>query len=108
MATTITYKGSVIATATNTTKTLNTQGKYMEGNVIITDSTASISLQSKNATPSESAQTIAPDSGYDGLSSVSISAVPSTYVGSNIPRKSSSDLTASGSVVTVPAGYYSA
>ena len=39
MATTITYKGSVIATATNTTKTLNTQGKYMEGNVIVTDVT---------------------------------------------------------------------
>lgn len=39
MATTITYKGAVIATATNTTKTLNTQGKYMEGNVIVTDVT---------------------------------------------------------------------
>jgi len=55
MATTITYKGAVIATATNTTKTLNTQGKYMEGNVIVTDVTSSISLQSKSTTPSESA-----------------------------------------------------
>lgn len=29
------------------------------------------------------------------------------YVGSQVPRKSSSDLTASGATITVPAGYYS-
>ncbi len=67
------------------------------------------SLQAKtNIAPTESSQTIQPDSGYDGLSSVQINAISSSYVGSGITRRSSTDLTASGDTVTVPAGYYSA
>ena len=79
---------------------------YASVNVSVDSGGGSVSLQSKTATPSESEQNITADSGYDGLSSVTVEAVSSTYVGSGISRRSSSNLTASGATVTAPAGYY--
>lgn len=73
---------------------------------------SSPSLQDKtvNITPSETAQsqTVTKDSGYDGLDEVTVNvgAISSSYVGSGITRRSSTDLTASGATVTAPAGYY--
>ena len=37
MSTTVTYKGNTIATVDNNTKTLETEGKYLEADVILTD-----------------------------------------------------------------------
>lgn len=37
MSTTVTYKGNTITTVENDTKTLLTQGKYLEGDIVLTD-----------------------------------------------------------------------
>lgn len=61
---------------------------------------------SYSVTPSESVQTLETD-GKRMEDNVAVGAIPSTYVGSEVPRKTSADLTASGPTVTAPAGYYS-
>lgn len=64
-------------------------------------------LQSKTATPTESAQTITADSGYDGLSSVAVGAIDSGYIGSGVTRISSnSGITINGNTVSVQGKAY--
>ncbi len=70
------------------------------------DDESGIALQSKSVTPTESQQVVEPDEGYYALDEVTVGAISSSYVGSGITRRSSSDLTASGATVTAPAGYY--
>nr|DAZ74390.1 MAG TPA: tail protein [Caudoviricetes sp.] len=63
-------------------------------------------LQSKTVSPSESAQTIKADYGYDGLSQVTVNAVSKTYVGSGVTKKSAATYTPSTSNQTIAASQY--
>ena len=72
----------------------------------ITTGSANPSLQSKTISPSESVQTVSPDSGYDGLSSVTVNAISSMYVGSSITQKPATTYTPGTSDQTIESGVY--
>lgn len=63
--------------------------------------------QSKTISPSEQEQNITADQGYDGLSQVTVNAISSDYVGSNIPRLNSDGIVINENIVHVSTGYYS-
>lgn len=63
-------------------------------------------LQSKTVTPSESAQTVKPDTGYDGLSQVTVDAISKTFVGSGVTKKAAATYTPSTSDQTIAASTY--
>ena len=83
---------------------------YAEVDVNVPAPTPTLQTITKSYTPTETAQseTITASSGYDAIEEVDVSvgAISSTYVGSGITRRSSTDLTASGATVSVPSGYY--
>lgn len=72
----------------------------------VTGGASGTSLQSKTVSPSENAQTIRADYGYDGLSQVTVNAVSRTYVGSGVTKKSAATYTPSTSNQTIAASQY--
>lgn len=83
---------------------------YAAVDVAVSGGSPNLQTKSKSYTPTETAQSesVTADAGYDGLDTVSVSvgAISSTYVGTGITRRDSTDLTASAETVNVPAGYY--
>lgn len=83
-------------------------GTTSYGSLYVGAAGGTVNNQDKTVSPTESQQVVTFDSqdGYTGLGEVTVNAISSTYVGSGIDRRTSSDLSASGATVTVPAGYY--
>lgn len=79
--------------------------QYATASISVSGGTVNIQTN-KNATPTESAQTITPDTGYDALAQVTVGAISSDYIGSNITVNPTP--TVSAQTVTIPSGYYSA
>lgn len=87
-------------------------GVYLGSNAVdmqggfVTGGASGASLQSKTVSPSESAQTVKADNGYDGLSQVTVNAVSKTYVGSGVTKKSAATYTPKTSDQSIAASQY--
>lgn len=101
-----TIKGDSNLTAGNIrngVRIFNVTGSYAGSS---SGGSGSVSLQSKTVSPSESTQTVKPDSGYGGLSQVTVNAISTTYVGSGVTKKAAATYTPTTSNQTIAASQY--
>lgn len=93
--------------SSNGTYTAPSGTAYSPVVVSVSGGGGTINNQDKSTDPTEAVQIISYDSGYTGLNTVTVNAISSDYIGSNITQRSSTDLTVSGNTITAPAGFYS-
>lgn len=97
-----TIKGDSNLIASNIKKGVtifNVTGSYNEA-------TGGPTLQSKTVSPSESTKTVSPDSGYDGLSKVTVNAISSTYIGSDVTKKNAATYIPKTTDQSIASGQY--
>ena len=96
----ISYNGdTVVSLSDSGIKALETSGKFCDSDIIVEYTKPSPNLQAKSVTPTTSGQTVIADSGYDGLSQVSVAAIPF-----NLQAKSVTP-TISGQTIIADSGY---
>ena len=103
-------EGNVVTGTFSIDEELTTQDDLISQIQIVVDSLpeacgAEPILQEKTVTPTTSTQTIIPDSGYDGLSEVTVNAIPSSYV-KPTSTKGATTYTPTTSNQTISAGTY--
>ena len=79
---------------------------YYPASTVSTPGTIEMTRQTETVTPTESSQDVTPTNSFYYLEKVTVNPISSTYVGSGIAQRTSSDMTVSGDTVTAPAGYY--
>lgn len=99
---TISYNNSdIVEMSDSGTEVLDTNGKYMSSDITIEYNKPEPLLQAKTGiTPTTSSQTIVPDSGYDGLSSVQINAISPTKAAQTYTPGTADQTIASGRWLT--------
>ena len=105
--------GNIIVSAVPTeTKSITVNGTYTPNDGKYFSSVSvnvvgdTFDTQEKTVAPTESEQVISPDVGYDGLSSVTVGAISSTYIGSGVSRKAATVYTPTESKQIINAGQY--